>query len=258
MILAVNVGNTHIAFGLSDGNGIVSLPMNIKTDRNQAAFGYASELKQVLSLGGFDPVCIDGAIVSSVVPQLTYIIKEAINILCGCEPLVVGSGIKSGIHIMTDDPGTVASDLVAMAVGAKEYYPLPCVIVDLGTAVTLTVVDENARFVGGAFLPGVNVSMNALSEGAALLPDVELMPPKKAIASSTVECMRSGAVYGYAGAVDGIIERFASELGKQPATVVTTGSLAELICSYTKYRTVNDNTLLLKGLCLIYNKNVKR
>ena len=258
MILAVNVGNTHTIFGLCDGNEVVSSMMSIKTDRNQSAYGYASEIKQILAIEGYTSSDIDGAIISSVVPRLTDVVKSAVNILCGKNALVVGVGIKSGIHIMTDDPGTVASDLVAMAVGAKEYYPLPCVIVDMGTAVTLTVVDENARFIGGAFLPGINVSMNALSEEAALLPEVDIVPPKKAIATSTVECMRSGAVYGYSGAVEGIIDRFAKELGKQPESIVTTGSLAEFVCSYTKYRAQNDNLLLLKGLCLIYNKNTKK
>lgn len=258
MVLAVNVGNTHIIFGLCEGNDVVSSLMSIKTDRNQASFGYASEIMQVLSIAGYSTADIDGAIISSVVPGLTDIIKSAVNILCGKNALVVGAGIKSGIHIMTDDPGTVASDLVAMAVGAKENYPLPCVIVDMGTAVTFTVVDENARFIGGAFLPGINLSMNALSEEAALLPEIDIVPPKKAIASSTVECMRSGAVYGYAGAVEGIIDRFAIELGRQPESIITTGSLAEFICSNTKYKARNDSFLLLKGLCLMYNKNVKK
>lgn len=255
MVLAVNVGNTHTVFGLVDGKSILKPVMNIKTDKNQTPFGYASEMKQILSLSGFDPSSVDGAIISSVVPPLTHIVKEAVKLLSGCEALVVGAGVKSGIHLLTDDPGSVASDLVATAVGAKEEYPLPCVIVDMGTAITLTVVDANGRFIGGAFMPGINVSLNALAEGTSLLPRIDITEPKKAIGSATVECMRSGVVYGYAGAVDGIIDRFADELGCEPRSVVTTGGLADYVCSFTKRKTISDSDLLLKGLASIYNKN---
>lgn len=255
MILAVNVGNTHVVFGLVDGKNVLHPVMNIKTDMNQTPYGYASEMKQILSLCGFGGHKIDGVIISSVVPPLTQTVKEAAGILTDGDVLTVGAGVKSGIHILTDDPGSVASDLVAAAVGAKAEYKLPCVIVDMGTAVTLTVVDGNGRFIGGAFLPGVKVSLSALAEEASLLPDIDVIPPKKAIASSTVECMRSGTIYGYAGAVDGIIDRFTAELGCEPETIITTGKIAELICSYTKRKTVNDSDLLLKGLGLIFDKN---
>lgn len=255
MILAINVGNTHIVFGLVDGKRILKPVMDIKTDRNRTAFEYASEIKQILSLGCFDTADIEGAIISSVVPPMTHIIKSAVKRLTGLDALIVGAGVKSGIHILTDDPGSVASDLVATAVGAKEEYSLPCVIVDMGTAATLTVVDENGRFIGGSFMPGINLSLSALSEEASLLPRIELLPPKKAIASSTVECMRSGVIYGYAGAIDGIIDKFSEELGREPASIVTTGGIAELVCGFTKRKTVNDSDLLLKGLGLIYSKN---
>lgn len=257
MILAVNVGNTHTAFGLVESKKVHAPIMSIKTDRNQTAFGYASEIKQIISLGGFSVENIEGAIISSVVPPLTRILNEAIRLIIGKDAIVVGVGVKSGIHISTDDPGTVASDLVAMAVGAKNEYSLPCVIVDMGTAVTLTVIDEKGRFIGGSFMPGIDLSINALAEEAALLPKIDVLPPKKAVASSTVECMRSGIIYGYAGAIDGIIDRFAVELGCEPSTVVATGNRAELICSYTKRRAINDSDLLFKGLGIIYEINNK-
>ena len=255
MILAVNIGNTHITFGLVDGKSISDPVMNIKTDRKKTAFEYASEIKQIFTLCGFEKVKIDGCIISSVVPPMTNIMKKALKLLTGLEALVVGAGVKSGIHIYTDDPGSVAGDLVAMAVGAKEEYELPCVIIDMGTATTLTVIDEKGRFIGGAFMPGVNLSLDTMNEGTSLLPKIDLAKPKKAIASSTVDCMRSGVVYGYAGAVDGIVDKFAEELGREPATVVTTGGVADFICQYTKRKTVTDENLLLKGLACIFEKN---
>ncbi|MBE6671497.1 MAG: type III pantothenate kinase [Ruminococcaceae bacterium] len=257
MILAINIGNTHISFGLSDGATILEPVMDIKTDRLRTHLEYASQMKQILELCGFDVASIDGAVISSVVPPMTHTVKKAVKSLTGLDALVVGAGVKSGIHILTDDPGTVASDLVATAVVAKEEYALPCVIVDMGTATTLTVVDEKGRFIGGSIMPGVNVSSNALSEGASLLPKIDLAEPKKAIGSATVDCMRSGLVYGYAGAVDGIIDRFADELGREPATIVTTGGVAEFVCSYSKRTIRHDKNMLLKGLCYIYNKNKK-
>ncbi len=256
MVLAVNVGNTHITFGVID-NGEIGYPvMSIKTDRNQTSYGYAAEMKSVLDMAGFCGCTFEGAVLSSVVPPLTRIFDNAIKSVTGISPIVVGVGIKTGIHISTDDPGSVAADLVSMAVAAKTEYELPCVIVDMGTAITLTVVDEGGRFIGGAFMPGINLSLNALFEEASLLPRIEVISPKKAIGSSTVECMRSGVIYGYAGAVDGIIDKFTEELGKNPATVVTTGGMAETLRKYLKRKTVNDENLLLKGLGYIYEKNL--
>ena len=256
MILAVNVGNTHITFGVIEKGKIIQPVMSIRTDRNQTSFGYAAEIKSVLDMTGFNGCVFEGAVLSSVVPPLTRILENAILSVTGKKAIVVGAGIKSGIHLSTDDPGSVAADLVAMAVAAKTEYELPCVIVDMGTAVTLTVVDENGRFIGGAFMPGINLSLNALFEEASLLPRIEVVSPKKAIGSSTVECMRSGVIYGYAGAVDGIIDRFTEELGRTPATVVMTGGMAEVLGGYLKRKTVYDENLLLKGLGYIYEKNL--
>ena len=255
MILALNIGNTHITFGLIKGKDISDPVMNIKTDRKKTSYEYASEIKQIFELCSYSASDVEGAIISSVVPPMTQIIKNALKLLIGIEPLVVGVGLKSGIHIHTDDPGSVASDLVAMAAAAKEEHKLPCVIVDMGTAATFTVVDEKGRFIGGAFMPGAHLSLDALVDGASLLPRIDISSPKKAISSSTAECMRSGIVYGYAGAVDGIIDKFASELGREPATVVVTGGIAEYICRYTKRECITDEHLLLKGLGYIYSKN---
>ena len=257
MILAVNIENTCTSFGLIEGGEIISPVIEIKTDRQDTAYSYAVQIKGILSLANITPVNIEGAILSSVVPELTSTIKEAIRLSCGKSALVVGAGVKTGLHIKTDDPGTVASDLVASAVAVKELYSYPAAIVDLDTATTVMVLDNAGRYIGGAFMAGVGISLDKLAEVASLLPSVELAPPKHVISSSTAECMKSGAIYGTAGAVDGILNSFRDELGYDFEKIVLTGKYASLISPYMKNKTVLDSHLLLKGLGLIYYKNRK-
>ncbi len=257
MILAINVGNTHTVFGCVDKNRIVSNVLSILTDTKDTSFGYAAKMKQIFDLAGLLETPFEGAILSSVVPPVTETMKEAIKLLIGKEPLVVGAGVKTGLHICIDDPGTIASDLVATAVAVKEIYPLPCVIIDMGTATTLTCVNQDGKYIGGAILPGVKISLEALTDGTSLLPKIDISAPKKAIASSTVESMRSGIIYGAVGAIDGVLDRFASELGSCIKTIVSTGGLGKTICPYSRYNIIVDEKLLLKGLGIIYYKNQK-
>ena len=257
MILAIDVGNTHTSFGCVDEQGRVEKILRIKTDQSETPYGYAASFRNVLTLAGYRIEDLEGAILSCVVPPLAEVLREAARILIGKDPMAVGAGLKTGLPICTDDPGTVASDLVATAVAAKEEYPLPCVIVDMGTAGTVTVVDEKGRFIGGAILPGAGISLAALTERTSLLPRIEILPPKKAIASSTVECMRSGILYGAAGAIDGILDRFAEEIGREPASIVCTGSLAGAICPHCRHAMREDETLLLRGLGILYRRNRK-
>ncbi|MBR3836627.1 MAG: type III pantothenate kinase [Clostridia bacterium] len=257
MILAIDAGNTHIILGCPEQDGSVSHVVRIATDRSETAFGFAARIKQTLELVGVNVSQVEGTILSCVVPPVTRPLCDAVRLLTGKEPMLVGAGIRTGLHIAIDDPGTVASDLVAAAVAAKEEYPLPCVIVDMGTATTLTVVDEKGRYIGGAILPGVGIGLNALADETSLLPRIELAPPKKAISSSTVESMRSGALFGAAGAIDGILERFEEELGCKPASVVCTGGLGSVVCPCCRHKILLDETLLLKGLGYIYRKNKK-
>lgn len=257
MILAIDCGNTHITFGgVREGN--VTTPiLRIPTDRTETDFGYAAKIKQILELSGIDAASFEGAVISCVVPPLNDAIKRAVKIVTGKDALIVGAGVKTGLHICINDPGTIASDLVAAAVAAKELYPLPCIIVDMGTATTLTVVDEKSRYVGGAILPGVGLSLNALASGTALLPNIEIRAPKSAIAVNTVESMKSGIVYGTAGAVDGLIDRFVSELTSPVASIVATGGVSSVIAPHCRHALTVDETLLLKGLEIIWHKNQK-
>ena len=257
MILAIDSGNTHITFGCVDEAPAVRQLLRLPTDRSQTEYGYAASLRQALELCGVDATRFEGAIISCVVPPLTDVLVRAVRLLTGLEPLVVGAGVKTGLHICINDPGTVASDLVSAAVAAKEEYPLPCVIVDMGTATTLTAVDENGRYVGGAILPGVGLSLDALAQGTALLPNVEIRPPRNVIAANTADSMRSGILYGTAGAIDGLLDRFAEELGREPASIVATGGMSARICPYCRHTVILDETLLLKGLARIWRKNQK-
>ena len=256
MILAVNAGNTHIVFGCLEKGKDVERMLKLPTDMKETAVGYAARMKQSLELVGIDPALIEGSIISSVVPPLTEVLNEAIFLLSGVLPLIVGAGIKTGLHILIDDPGSIASDLVAMAVAAKEKYSLPCIILDMGTATSLVCVNESGKFIGGAIMPGVSISMEALSRQASLLPRFELKKPKKVIASSTVDSLCSGALYGSAGAIDGILDRFAEELGNEPATIVSTGGVAKVLAPFCRHQWVEDETLLLRGLGIIYFKNL--
>ncbi len=257
MILTIDCGNTHITVGCVSEGGEVHTSFRIPTDKRETEYGYAAKLSQILALQSTDASDFDGAVISSVVPTLTDVLVRAVRLMTGKNALVVGAGVKTGLHICINDPGTVASDLVAAAVAAKESYPLPCIIVDMGTATTLTVVDEKSRYIGGAILPGVGLSLGALAEGTALLPDVDLHAPRSAIAVNTVESMRSGIVYGTAGSVDGLIDRFEAELGHPAATVVATGGIAPVIAPHCKHDMILDEDLLLKGLWIIWQKNQK-
>lgn len=254
MILAIDIGNTHISFGGANTDGSVTEMLQIATDHTETRYGYAAKLRQVLELAGIDPHGFAGAALSSVVPPVTEAVKEAVRLACGCEVLCVGAGVKTGLHIAIDDPGTIAGDLVAGAVAAKQYYPLPCVIVDMGTATTVMLVDEKGRFSGGCILPGAGISLEALSRHAALLPRAELAPPLKAIPTNTADCMRAGIVWGAAGAVDGILDRFAETLGSEPACVIATGGLSAALAPHCRHAMLHDPALVLKGLALIWHK----
>ena len=257
MLLAIDIGNSNVVIGcLNDKNETVSL-FRMVTDLKKTEDEYAAGMLTILQYNNIDVRCFEGAIICSVVPPLTEIFRAAVETLTGCNALVVGTGIKTGLNIQIDDPATLGSDLVAAAVAAIAQFPLPAILIDMGTATTLTVVDEGNRFIGGAIVPGLMLSMNALSDRTSLLHKVPMKAPKKCISGTTTECMQSGAIYGNAALLDGMIDRFEAELGKK-ATVVATGGIASKIIPYCTHEIVYDEDLLLKGLGIIYRKNVKK
>jgi len=253
MILAVNIGNTHISFCCIKNDNISKI-YKIITNKNETVYGYAASLHRIFELEKINCEDFEGAIISSVVPPVTEIFKEAVKTLCNKTPLIVGAGIKTGLHIKIDDPGTIAADLVIGAVAAKEHYPLPCAIVDMGTATTITVVDGDGKYIGGTIMPGVSTSLDALTLNTSLLPHIEIKPPQKNIPTNTVDSMKSGIIFGSAGAVDKVLGKFEEEIGELK-TVVSTGGMADIIAPYCTHKINSDEKLLFKGLNIIYKKN---
>ena len=257
MLLAIDIGNSNVVIGcLNEKNETVSL-FRMVTDLKKTEDEYAAGMQTILRHNGIDCQGFEGAIVCSVVPPLTEIFRAAVEKLTGHRALVVGAGVKTGLNILIDDPSSLGSDLAAAAVAAMVDYPQPVIIIDMGTATTITVVDEGNRFIGGAIVPGVALSMNALSGGTSLLHKVPIEAPKKCISGTTTACMQSGAVFGNAALLDGMIDRFEEELGKK-ASVVATGGIAAKIIPHCRHEIVYDEDLLLKGLGIIYRKNVKK
>ena len=184
--------------------------------------------------------------------------KEAIRKLFGVDVMLAGPGVKTGLNILIDNPRQLGSDQAVDAVAAINQYPTPLIIIDMGTATTVTVVDQNGRYIGGAILPGVSLSMDALTKGTSLLPKIEIVPPNKVIATNTVECMKAGIIFGSAGAIDGILDRFTETLqatGDEEWSIVATGGLAGTICPRCRHKIILDDNLLLKGLRIIWEKN---
>lgn len=253
MILAVDVGNTNIVIGCCKENKIEFVE-RLSTDPNATVLEYAISFKSVLELYGIGQEDIDGAIISSVVPSVTLTIKSAIKKIVNVDSMVIGPGLKTGVNITLDNPAQLGSDLVVDAAAGIAEYPLPLIIFDMGTATTVSVIDENKNYLGGMIIPGVNVSLNAMISQTSQLPRISLEPPKRIIGKNTIECMKSGILYSTAASLDGIIDRVESELGKK-ATVVATGGLAGSIIPHCTKKIILDDELLLKGLIVIYNKN---
>ena len=257
MIFAIDAGNTYIVAG-GLVNGAIAFTCTLSTDKNKTADEYAILLRNLIALRGVDSAAMEGAIISCVVPSLTAKLREALFQVTGKRPLVVGPGIKTGLNILLDNPGQMGSDLVSIAVGALGHYKLPCVTVDMGTATVLGVLDSQGSYIGGALCPGLALSLEALAGGTSQLPNVELTPPDRVIGRSTVECMQSGMLYGFAALLDGMLARVEAELGATP-TIVFTGEHTELMAGLCKRQDIiTDPHLILKGLWLIYEKNVRK
>lgn len=254
MLLAIDIGNSNVVIGCLDENNNTTALFRMVTDLKKTEDEYASGMKTILEYNKVDCAAFKGAIICSVVPPLTEIFRIAVEKIIGCKALVVGTGVKTGLNVMIENPASLGSDIVAASVAAMAEFPLPVIVIDMGTATTVTVVDKGNRYIGGAIVPGVALSMNALSSGTSLLQKVPIEAPKKAISTTTTESMQSGAVYGNAALLDGMIERFEQELGCRASTVAT-GGIAAKIVPHCRHEIVYDENLLLKGLGIIYRKN---
>ncbi len=252
-ILALDVGNTNIVMGwIEDGKTLATARFQSRTGETEVE--YAIRIKDILDLYGEDPKSYDGVIISSVVGPLTGILCLALKILTGLEPLVVSADMKTDLNIVIDDPKTLGADLLVGGVAAAEYYGLPAIMIDMGTATTIFAVDSSKNFLGGAIIPGIKLSYKALASGTSLLPDIGITPPEKAVSTNTIDCMLSGAVFGSAAMIDGMVERMEAEIGEK-CVVVATGGLACCVTPYCKREIILDDELLLKGLWSLYVKN---
>ena len=253
MLLAIDIGNTNIVLGGFDGDKL-KFVARIATNASKIEDEYATKIRSILALHNVETPSVKGVIISSVVPPLNSVMKRAIRIVYGVEPIMVGPGIKTGINILCDNPSTVGADLICACVAAHHIYGSPSLIVDMGTATKMMVMDKNGAFIGVSIIPGVNIALKALSGGTAQLPQISLEAPDSVIGKNTVDCMRSGVVYGNASLIDGMIDRFNEEMG-QELQVIATGGLASTIVCHCKHKIIMDDDLLLKGLNILYGKN---
>ncbi len=255
MILAIDMGNsTIVAGGLDEKN--TYFEERVTTDRSKTSLEYAIMFKNILEIHNVSPSDIEGSILSSVVPPLNAPVMSAVKKIIGRRPLLVGSGMKTGLNIKMDNPKSVGGDRIVAAIAAIAKYKAPIITVDMGTATTLDVVDKDCSYIGGVILPGVNTSLDALVSRTAQLPSINLDSPKRVIGKNTVECMQNGIVLGNASMIDGLIDRMEEEMGEK-ASLVSTGGMARFITPFCLHKIKYDPELLLRGLYILYRRNTE-
>lgn len=253
MVLALDIGNSEIAIGGFEEDAL-RFVSHIETNASQTTDEYAIKILNILALHSVDFKTVQGAVVSSVVPQLNFAIKKALRFVFGVDALFVGPGVKTGLGIQCDMPSSVGSDLICACVAAKKLCSGASLIIDIGTATKMMVVNKKGAFIGASIIPGVMMGLNALAKETAQLPNVDLDAPSSVIAKNTADCMKSGVVFGHASMLDGMIERFFEAYGEE-LPIYVTGSLAHLILPYCKHDMILDEHLVLTGLYMIYQKN---
>ena len=255
MILTIDIGNASLVCCCVE-NGERRCRFVMSAEKSRTADEYAAMMQLLASQHGVNLSELAGTVIASVVPQLTGVTALAVERCTGLRPLIVGPGVKSGLNIRMEDPTELGGDLVASAVAAAERYPLPCIIIDMGTATAVGVIDGRGCYVGGLICPGVSLSQYSLARSASQLPDVSLDKPKHVIGKNTRDSMRSGIIHGTAAMIDGVIDRVEAELGETAATVVATGVSAELIVPCCRRENITlDEDLVMRGLWSIWRKN---
>lgn len=254
MVLCIDIGNTNIEVGGVSLGGIC-FQERISTEIDRTELEYAILLNSALRIHAIDRDEIEGSIISSVVPPLVHIMKDAVRKLLGITPMVVGAGIRTGLDIKIDNPKALGADIVVDSVAARDKFGSPVIVIDMGTATTITIINNKGIYIGGVIIPGVRTSLEALVSDTSQLPRVSLSAPKRCICTNTVDCMKSGIINGQAAMIDGMIERFESELGYTTIHVAT-GGLARVIIPKCHNKYIIDNDLMLEGLKIIYDKNM--
>ncbi|MDR0858551.1 MAG: type III pantothenate kinase [Oscillospiraceae bacterium] len=253
MIFAVDIGNTNIVVALLDAGAVVS-EFRLTSDLSVSAETYAEEVSAMLTRA--ESSAIDGAVISSVVPPLAETYREVCRRLFGVDALIVSAETAADVPLLVDNPEKAGADLICTAVAGAKNYALPVIIVDMGTATTITVVDKRGNYIGGAIYPGLTLTFNALSAGAYLLPEIPMEVPRKLISGNTVESMQSGAMYGTASMLDGMISRFERELGES-ASLVATGGLSSVVIPLCEHNIELCPNLIFDGMYAIYVDNEK-
>ncbi len=256
MLLTIDIGNTNITMGVYDGDRLVFVS-RLATDRSRTPDQYAVEFKQIFDLYQTPHYSFDGAAISSVVPELSSTVSESVKRITGCKPMILGPGIKTGMNILIDNPAQLGADLLAGAVGAANLYPLPCLVIDLGTASKISVIDGNGAFCGCTISPGIGISLDALSARTSQLPNISLKTPTHAIGKNSIDSMQSGTVFGFAAMLDGLCEKLEDELGDKVMTTVATGGLSKDLVKSCKRDIIYNGELILYGLKVLYEKNKK-
>ncbi|MCR5294357.1 MAG: type III pantothenate kinase [Lachnospiraceae bacterium] len=253
MLLAIGISNTFTEIGILDGSRITARD-RVSSQGERTPLEYSVLFSSFMEMNGIRKSDIDGAILSSVVPSLTSAVVKAVERAAGVNPLIVGPGVKSGLRIRIDDPRQLGADIAARAVGGISRYGSPLLLINMGSATTISVIDGSGAFTGTVIVPGAGLSLNALIDGTSQLPGIDLSAPRKVIGTNTVDSMKSGAVFGQAALIDGLAERILAELGEE-ARIVAAGTYASAIIPHCKKKIQLDDELLFLGLRLIFEKN---
>ncbi len=257
MILAIDLGNTNTTFGcMNEKTGETIFEERIHTDFEKTSVEYAISIKTIMDIHNIDAKAIKGGILSSSVPPVTRQVRNAAEMILGKSIIEVAPGLKTGVDIKIDDPAALGPDLLVGAVAGISEYGAPLILIDMGTATTISVITDTKRFIGGMIIPGVKVSLKGLTLNAAHLPEIAINKPDKLINGTTVGAMQSGSIYGHAACIDGMVERIWEDLGYE-GTVVATGGFARTVIPCCKKDIIIDSQLLMKGLLALYKKNTK-
>jgi len=253
MLLCIDIGNTNVTMGVYDGEELIA-HWRLSTDHQKMPDEYGLLLLSMMTHRGIAPEQIDGIALASVVPPVTDVFREMIAAYLPVEPLVVDTGVRTGVSVRYDPPRDVGADRIVNVAAAYRFYGGPGCIVDFGTGTTFDALSDKGDYLGGAIAPGIRVAAEALFQRAAKLPRIDLRAPRHAIGANTLDAMRSGILFGYVGLVEGMVARFRRELG-EGMRVIATGGLADIIAAETDVIEVVDPWLTLKGLRIIYLLN---